>query len=156
MPVSYTHLHPPFRGKVQVSGYHFKHFGGSQHGIRHGNVVGRHVGSGNYVPPDVYKRQESCSSCPFQRRTCRPAPSPSEQGSWWCRKRWKRYRAWQDRIIVELPGVKDPDKAIAMLGRTALLEFKDVSATRLTPSASPWSASLRIWGTSCPQTSSVK
>lgn len=31
-------------------------------------------------------------------------------------------------------------------------EFK----IRLTPSASPWSASLRIWGTSCPQTSSVK
>ena len=36
-------------------------------------------------------------------------------------------RQGKDRIIVELPGVKDPDKAIAMLGRTALLEFKDVS-----------------------------
>ena len=30
-------------------------------------------------------------------------------------------RQGKDRIIVELPGVKDPDKAIAMLGRTALL-----------------------------------
>ena len=29
------------------------------------------------------------------------------------------------RIIVELPGVKDPDKAIEMLGKTAMLEFKD-------------------------------
>ena len=29
------------------------------------------------------------------------------------------------RIIVELPGIKDPDSAIAMLGRTAMLEFKD-------------------------------
>ena len=46
--------HPPFRGKVQFSGYHFKHFGGSQHGILHGNVVGRHVGSGNHVPPPAY------------------------------------------------------------------------------------------------------
>lgn len=27
---------------------------------------------------------------------------------------------------------------------------------RLTPSASPWSASLRIWGTSCPRNSSAK
>ena len=29
------------------------------------------------------------------------------------------------RIIVELPGIKDPEKAIQMLGKTALLEFKD-------------------------------
>ncbi len=29
------------------------------------------------------------------------------------------------RIIVELPGIKDPDSAIAMLGKTAMLEFKD-------------------------------
>ncbi|MHC1717036.1 MAG: protein translocase subunit SecD [Acidaminococcaceae bacterium] len=36
-------------------------------------------------------------------------------------------RQGKDRIIVELPGVKDPDKAIAMLGRTALLEFKDIT-----------------------------
>lgn len=34
-------------------------------------------------------------------------------------------RQGKDRIIVELPGVKDPEKAIAMLGRTALLQFKD-------------------------------
>lgn len=29
------------------------------------------------------------------------------------------------RIIVELPGINDPDKAIEMLGKTALLEFQD-------------------------------
>lgn len=34
-------------------------------------------------------------------------------------------RQGKDRIIVELPGVKDPEKAIAMLGRTAMLHFKD-------------------------------
>lgn len=34
-------------------------------------------------------------------------------------------RQGKDRIIVELPGVKDPEKAIAMLGRTAMLQFKD-------------------------------
>lgn len=33
------------------------------------------------------------------------------------------------RIIVELPGVKDPDKAIELLGKTALLEFQDESNT---------------------------
>lgn len=30
-----------------------------------------------------------------------------------------------DRIIVELPGVNDPDKAIEILGKTAMLEFRD-------------------------------
>ena len=35
-------------------------------------------------------------------------------------------RQGRDRIIVELPGVKDPEKAIAMLGRTAMLEFKNM------------------------------
>ena len=34
-------------------------------------------------------------------------------------------RQGERRIIVELPGVKDPEQAIAMLGKTALLEFKD-------------------------------
>ncbi|MCD8199118.1 MAG: protein translocase subunit SecD [Phascolarctobacterium sp.] len=34
-------------------------------------------------------------------------------------------RQGKDRIIVELPGVKDPEKAIAMLGRTAMLHFED-------------------------------
>ncbi len=34
-------------------------------------------------------------------------------------------RQGKDRIIVELPGVKDPEKAIAMLGKTAMLQFID-------------------------------
>lgn len=29
------------------------------------------------------------------------------------------------RIIVELPGIKDPDKAIQVIGKTAMLEFKN-------------------------------
>ena len=29
------------------------------------------------------------------------------------------------RIIVELPGIKDPDKAIQVIGKTAMLEFQD-------------------------------
>ncbi len=32
-----------------------------------------------------------------------------------------------DRIIVELPGINDPDKAIALIGKTAQLEFRDVA-----------------------------
>ena len=36
-----------------------------------------------------------------------------------------------DRIIVELPGINDPDKAIAVLGKTAMLEFKDEAGTVL-------------------------
>lgn len=36
-------------------------------------------------------------------------------------------RQGKNRIIVEIPGIKDPEKAIDMIGRTALLEFKDES-----------------------------
>jgi preprotein translocase subunit SecD len=37
----------------------------------------------------------------------------------------------KNRIIVELPGVKDPDQAIATFGRTGLLEFIDAGDTYL-------------------------
>ncbi|MDF2565476.1 MAG: preprotein translocase subunit SecD [Massilibacillus sp.] len=36
-------------------------------------------------------------------------------------------RQGERRIIVELPGVKDPEKAIEILGKTAMLEFQDDS-----------------------------
>ncbi len=29
------------------------------------------------------------------------------------------------RVIIELPGIKDPDSAIQTIGKTAMLEFKD-------------------------------
>ncbi len=34
-------------------------------------------------------------------------------------------REGQRRIIVELPGIKDPDSAIKLIGKTAMLEFQD-------------------------------
>mgnify|MGYP003618307124 FL=1 len=34
-------------------------------------------------------------------------------------------RQGERRIIIELPGIKDPEKAIEMIGKTALLEFQD-------------------------------
>ena len=34
-------------------------------------------------------------------------------------------RQGQRRIIVELPGIKDPDRAIQVIGKTAMLEFKN-------------------------------
>lgn len=36
-------------------------------------------------------------------------------------------RQGSDRILVQLPGVKDPKRAVALLGKTALLEFKMVA-----------------------------
>ncbi len=36
-------------------------------------------------------------------------------------------RQGERRIIVELPGITDPEKALETIGRTALLEFKDSS-----------------------------
>lgn len=33
----------------------------------------------------------------------------------------------EDRILVQLPGVRDPERAVALIGKTALLEFKLVA-----------------------------
>ena len=35
------------------------------------------------------------------------------------------------RVIIELPGIKDPDKAIETIGKTAMLEFKDEEGNTL-------------------------
>jgi preprotein translocase subunit SecD len=47
-------------------------------------------------------------------------------------------RKGKDQIVVELPGVKDPDRAISIIGDTALLEFVEAEwapadESRLTP-----------------------
>ena len=34
-------------------------------------------------------------------------------------------REGKDRIIIELPGVNDPDQAIKTIGKTAVMQFKD-------------------------------
>lgn len=40
-------------------------------------------------------------------------------------------RQGERRIIVELPGIKEPEKAIEMLGKTALLEFQNESGATI-------------------------
>lgn len=35
------------------------------------------------------------------------------------------YREGSDKIVVELPGIRDPERALDIIGQTALLEFKD-------------------------------
>jgi preprotein translocase subunit SecD len=47
-------------------------------------------------------------------------------------------RKGRDQIVIELPGVKDPDRAISIIGDTALLEFVEAEwapadETKLTP-----------------------
>ncbi len=37
-------------------------------------------------------------------------------------------REGADRIIVDLPGIQDPDAALELIGKTALLEFRQVAA----------------------------
>lgn len=43
------------------------------------------------------------------------------------------------RIIVELPGIQDPERAISLIGKTALLEFVATGTTPL-PRGARWSA----------------
>ena len=38
-----------------------------------------------------------------------------------------------NRIVVQLPGIKDPDQAVRTIGQTGLLEFVDAGATPLSP-----------------------
>ena len=40
-------------------------------------------------------------------------------------------REGERRVIIELPGIKDPDKAISTIGKTAMLEFKDEAGNTL-------------------------
>jgi len=40
-------------------------------------------------------------------------------------------REGERRVIIELPGIKDPDKAIETIGKTAMLEFKDEEGNTL-------------------------
>ncbi len=42
------------------------------------------------------------------------------------------------RIIVELPGIQDPERAVKLIGKTALLEFVDTGAQSL-PEGAQWS-----------------
>ena len=46
----------------------------------------------------------------------------------------------EDRIIVGLPGLGDPDKALGVIGRTALLEFLDDEALRLRQAGEQYAA----------------
>jgi preprotein translocase subunit SecD len=48
-------------------------------------------------------------------------------------------RQGTNRIIVELPGIQDPERAINLIGKTALLEFVDTGSQSL-PSGARWSA----------------
>ncbi|MDR7483544.1 MAG: protein translocase subunit SecD [Armatimonadota bacterium] len=48
-------------------------------------------------------------------------------------------RQGTSRIIVELPGIDEPERAIRLIGKTALLEFVDTGAQRL-PEGARWSA----------------
>jgi preprotein translocase subunit SecD len=47
-------------------------------------------------------------------------------------------RQGPDRIIVELPGIEEPERAIALIGKTALLEFVDTGDQSL-PEGARWS-----------------
>ncbi len=48
-------------------------------------------------------------------------------------------RQGPNRIIIELPGIDDPDRAIRLIGKTALLEFVD-TGTQPLPRGARWSA----------------
>jgi preprotein translocase subunit SecD len=63
-------------------------------------------------------------------------------------------RQGSNRVIVELPGIEDPQRAITLIGKTALLEFVDTGAQGL-PEGARWSADGKTvtmpQGTSRPQ-----
>ncbi|HEV8338340.1 MAG TPA: protein translocase subunit SecD [bacterium] len=46
-------------------------------------------------------------------------------------------RVGDRRIIVELPGIEDPERALRLIGKTALLEFTNTGRTQL-PEGSRW------------------
>ena len=50
-----------------------------------------------------------------------------------------------NRIVVQLPGLKDPQRAIELIGKTAQLEFKLVQSRAATPDATPPAGSQRLF-----------
>ena len=50
-----------------------------------------------------------------------------------------------NRIVVQLPGLKDPQRAIELIGRTAQLEFKLVQSRAATPDAPPPPGTQRLF-----------
>ena len=46
-------------------------------------------------------------------------------------------RQGRDRIVAELPGIENPQRAIELIGKTALLEFVDTGSTSL-PRGAEW------------------
>lgn len=57
-------------------------------------------------------------------------------------------RSGSERIIIELPGVQDPDDALEVLGQTAQLEVRSV--IRQYTGADPEDASLAVCGQAAP------
>ncbi|HKV46204.1 MAG TPA: protein translocase subunit SecD [bacterium] len=49
-------------------------------------------------------------------------------------------RQGRDRIVAELPGIENPQRAIELIGKTALLEFVDTTTTSL-PAGTGWTDS---------------
>ena len=54
-------------------------------------------------------------------------------------------RRGKDSVLIQLPGVKDPERAIDVIGKTAQLEFKlfDKRQAALLRLAKPWPQGLR-------------
>ncbi|MGH2453975.1 MAG: protein translocase subunit SecD [bacterium] len=58
------------------------------------------------------------------------------------------------RIIVELPGIEDPDRALRLIGKTALLEFTNTGRTQL-PEGARWNAAGTVVTIPGPQTRTI-
>lgn len=46
-------------------------------------------------------------------------------------------RQGKDRVVVDLPGVEDPEAALELIGKTAMLEFRQVVGVTPTPPRAP-------------------
>jgi preprotein translocase subunit SecD len=52
-------------------------------------------------------------------------------------------REGRNRIVVELPGIRDPQRAIDLIGKTALLQFVDTGTTSV-PAGSQWQGTDKV------------
>jgi preprotein translocase subunit SecD len=50
-----------------------------------------------------------------------------------------------NRIVIQLPGLKDPQRAIDLIGKTAQLEFKIVNSRQAAPDATPPAGTQRLF-----------
>ena len=90
-------------------------------------MFNRTGGAGGYTLRDEAEHGAQTAATRRSSRRCRPSSAASTPSAWPSRSS-RRTASAGDQILVQLPGVNDPEQVKRIIGSTALLELKIVEA----------------------------